>query len=248
MLGLSLHPYIFPAQPEGLLLQLPVKAVSQILLLMLNYTTRIVEVRGHEIKDHFTISPSQNYIDVPQGNSVAYEIGYNIRANGYLSYPAPTKIMPIGNQSFTIYISSAAPFAAYGYTTPLTNYSLTSNFGWRSYGSNGDYRYNVFNNHTGVDMSVVAGTQISSISNVAAADFTSGFDASEGYYVHVEPASSYRIRYMHMLEQFGTSGVTSVNQGEYIGRVGSTGNSTGPHLHIDISYDGAFYDPLAFFG
>lgn len=202
-----------------------------------------LEIRGYYINTYYNVSNGQISISVPSGSA----LGYNIRADGYLSYPAPSKVTPTSNQTFNVYISSATPFANYGYTAPFDTYSISSYFGWRSWPSDGsDYNDN-FDNHTGVDMPQSVGTEISSIGNVNAADFSSGWDTSEGWYVHVEPASSYTVRYMHMKEKFGTTGETAVSQGACIGYVGNTGNSTGAHLHIDISYNGAYYDPLAFF-
>lgn len=192
-----------------------------------------LEIRGNYINTYYNVSSGQKSISVPTGSA----LGYNIRANGYLSYPATSSIIPTSDRTFNIYISSATPFANYGYTAPFDSYTISSNFGWRSWASEGYSYYNNFDNHRGVDMPKTEGTEISSIGNVNAADFTSGWDNSEGWYVHIEPASSYTVRYMHMESKFGITGQTAVSQGECIGYVGNTGNSFGAHLHIDISYN-----------
>ena len=55
------------------------------------------------------------------------------------------------------------------------------------------------------------------------------------------------VRYLHMYEQTNFAGITSLSAGSSVGKVGTTGNSTGNHLHIDIqSSSGTYYDPEAF--
>jgi len=71
-----------------------------------------------------------------------------------------------------------------------------------------------------------------------------------GYHVTVTDNESGRtITYMHMIEKFGTTGVTSVVQGGMIGKVGNTGNSGGAHLHIQIYDRGTwtYHDPYLYF-
>ena len=54
------------------------------------------------------------------------------------------------------------------------------------------------------------------------------------------------VRYLHMYELTNFSGITSLSAGDNVGKVGTTGDSTGNHLHIDIQKSGNYYDPEAF--
>lgn len=88
--------------------------------------------------------------------------------------------------------------------------------------------------HRGIDLSAPSGTPIRS---VAAGTVTvSRFSGSAGYYVVVNHGSS-TSTYMH-LRQRGLGVGARVNAGQTIGLVGSTGNSTGPHLHFEATGSG----------
>ena len=135
------------------------------------------------------------------------------------------------------------------FSSPFTSYSSPSIMSCQNYG----YRYD--NSvpaqrefHSGIDIAKPINTPINSICDVTSSEFYNGYTASQGYYVHVDDEETgLFIRYMHMNSLFGTDQVTSVNQGACIGYVGSTGNSTGNHLHIDISVEEeTFYDPEMF--
>ena len=66
-----------------------------------------------------------------------------------------------------------------------------------------------------------------------------------GYYVNINHGDGYQSIYMHMTRYIVKAG-QYVEAGEIIGYVGSTGGSTGPHLHFGISYKGTYVDPLNF--
>lgn len=82
---------------------------------------------------------------------------------------------------------------------------------------------------------------------LAAADGTveeAGFDAEDGRYV-VLRHGSLTTKYCH-LQEVDAAGGEQVQTGDAIGRVGSTGQSTGPHLHFEVALDGAAQDPLSY--
>lgn len=64
-----------------------------------------------------------------------------------------------------------------------------------------------------------------------------------GWYVAIDHGNGIETRYAHLLEQ-GLPVGSEVKAGEVIGRVGSTGGSTGPHLHFEILVNGQFVDPM----
>ncbi len=66
-----------------------------------------------------------------------------------------------------------------------------------------------------------------------------------GIYVLIDHGDGYSSLYAHMSARYVSAG-DSVSQGQMIGRVGSTGNSTGPHLHFEIRYYGEKKDPMGF--
>ena len=104
---------------------------------------------------------------------------------------------------------------------------ITSLFGWRQHPVSG---YNRF--HTGMDMGADTGTPVvaSYSGKVSVADWLGGYGLTV---VLDHPKKSKETLYGHLSELFVKPG-ESVKQGEVIGRVGSTGVSTGPHLHFEL--------------
>ena len=72
-----------------------------------------------------------------------------------------------------------------------------------------------------------------------------GFDTGYGYYVTINHGNGYTTLYGHMCRYIVSAG-DYVTQGQTIGYVGSTGWSTGAHLHFTIYYNGATVNPLGY--
>ena len=95
-------------------------------------------------------------------------------------------------------------------------------------------------NHTGVDIANSTGTPIK-----AAASGTvtfAGYKGSYGYMVVISHGNGVQTYYGHCSQLYVSVGQT-VSQGATIAAVGSTGNSTGPHLHLEIRVNGVAYNP-----
>lgn len=93
--------------------------------------------------------------------------------------------------------------------------------------------------HTGLDFRVKSGTPV-----VAAANGTviaSGWGGAYGYRIEVDHGNGYVTAYNHLSKIEITDG--KVAAGQQIGRSGSTGNTTGPHLHFEVTKDGEFMNP-----
>ena len=112
---------------------------------------------------------------------------------------------------------------------------LTSPFGYRNHPIQGVYKM-----HYGVDLANVTGTPIwaTRSGTVSAASY----NGSAGYYVSINHGDGFSSIYMHMTHYIVKSG-QYVQQGQVIGYMGSTGGSTGPHLHFGISYNGTYVNP-----
>ncbi|MCU7379911.1 M23 family metallopeptidase [Clostridiales Family XIII bacterium ASD5510] len=99
-------------------------------------------------------------------------------------------------------------------------------------------------NHQGIDIAASAGT------NVMAADggkvSYTGYNRSRGYYVDVDHGNGRKTRYQH-LQGYTVLKGDVVKKGDLIAYVGSTGNSTGPHLHIEVLEGGQTVDPMIYF-
>lgn len=119
---------------------------------------------------------------------------------------------------------------------PIYYSAFTSSFGWRIHPIYGDSRF-----HSGVDLAAPEGTPIYATRSgvVDTADYQAG---GAGYYVQINHGDGYRSIYMHMTHYIVGYG-DYVTQGQVIGYCGSTGGSTGPHLHFGISYNGDYVNP-----
>ena len=123
--------------------------------------------------------------------------------------------------------------------TPVSGYTLTSPFGMRKHPVLGYNRM-----HNGVDMACASGTPIyaTRAGTVTTASYQAG---GAGNYVSINHGDGFASIYMHMTNYVVYAG-QKVSQGQLIGYVGSTGISTGPHLHFGISYAGTYVNPLAY--
>jgi murein DD-endopeptidase MepM/ murein hydrolase activator NlpD len=93
--------------------------------------------------------------------------------------------------------------------------------------------------HTGLDFRVKSGTPV-----VVAANGTvisSGWGGAYGYRIEVDHGNGYITSYNHLSKIEVTDG--KVTAGQEIGKSGSTGNTTGPHLHFEVTKDGEFMNP-----
>ncbi len=97
--------------------------------------------------------------------------------------------------------------------------------------------------HTGVDWAAPLGTPIYASGNGVVEKV--GWESGYGKYVRIRHANGYETAYGHMTAfARSTQAGTRVRQGQVIGYVGSTGLSTGPHVHYEILVNGRFVDPL----
>ena len=135
--------------------------------------------------------------------------------------------------------AGGAPSSNATWLTPVSGYTLTSLFGMRVHPVTG-----VNKMHNGIDMACAQGTPIyaTRAGTVTTASYQAG---GAGYYVSINHLDGFSSIYMHMTHYVVSAG-QSVAQGQLIGYVGSTGISTGPHLHFGISYAGSYVNPLAY--
>lgn len=105
------------------------------------------------------------------------------------------------------------------------------------------YRYRWGTMHYGIDLAVPYGTAIHSVANgmVTQAGWRNGY----GYMVTVDHGEGWKTIYAHASRILVKPGQV-VGPGSAIARVGSTGNSTGPHLHIGVQKNGQWINPVPF--
>ncbi|MDR2796950.1 MAG: M23 family metallopeptidase [Treponema sp.] len=115
---------------------------------------------------------------------------------------------------------------------------LTSPFGWRNDPISGVRRY-----HAALDLAAAMGTPIKAAMDGRVSSV--GISSVYGKYIIISHANGYQTMYAHMSATSVNQGAT-VSQGTKIGEVGSTGYSTGPHLHFAIYKNGRAVNPLDF--
>lgn len=147
---------------------------------------------------------------------------------------------PFGSATVSEYHYSGGEFA-----NPVEGGTISSKFGPRDTfaTSNGasSSRW-----HKSIDIAAPAGTAIKSVQGgkVTANGWVSGY----GWTIEVTHDNGYKSMYHHMQNQSSVAVGTEVKQGQTIGNVGSTGNSTGPHLDLTITKDGTPVDPASLIG
>ena len=125
---------------------------------------------------------------------------------------------------------------------PVANHPVNSNFGLRHLEGEEHARM-----HQGVDIAAPQGSRV-----LASAEGTvtaSGYDSGYGNFVEIRHPNGVRTFYGHLsgIEQGVVAGAR-IGGGQLIGRVGSTGYSTGPHLHFEVRRRGERLNPANYLG
>ena len=131
--------------------------------------------------------------------------------------------------SFDDYFVNANP------VMPVNNARITSRFGYRTHPITGKNGF-----HTGLDLAAAEGTSVSAV--YFGKVIKTGEDDSWGKYVIVEHSDGFETFYCHLSEIYAQKGAV-IRQGETVGLVGSTGMSTGPHLHFEVRINGVRVNP-----
>lgn len=126
-----------------------------------------------------------------------------------------------------------------GFASPMPSMSITSHFGFRIHPITGVPKL-----HAGIDYACTPGSPISAAMSgkVEKSTFMAG---GWGNYVKINHGDKSTL-YAHMTERMAKLGDT-VKQGQVIGTCGTTGASTGPHLHLELYVGGTQIDPLPYF-
>ncbi len=121
---------------------------------------------------------------------------------------------------------------------PLEGAALTSGFGMRNHPVLGGRRQ-----HQGIDLAAPTGTPVFATGDgvVDRADFYSSY----GLFISIAHGASMETRYAH-LSRLAVAAGDTVKKGDLIGYVGSTGRSTGPHLHYEVRVEGLAVNPIPY--
>lgn len=125
--------------------------------------------------------------------------------------------------------------------TPCSYKRVSSLFGYRDAPTEG-----ASTNHKGVDLSTGGKHGDIYASRAGVVIVNSYQHGGAGYYVMIDHGDGYRSVYMHMCKKSSVKVGQYVAAGEVIGCIGTTGASTGMHLHFGISYNGTYIDPLPY--
>lgn len=123
------------------------------------------------------------------------------------------------------------------------DFTITSHFGYRKDPFTGEITY-----HSGTDITAPESTPIlaAAAGTVTIANGIDPWGGSYGYHIKIDHGDGLETLYAHCSAICVTVG-QQVQQGEVIGYVGSTGNSTGDHLHFEVRVDGERTDAMSFF-
>ncbi|MDQ2180304.1 M23 family metallopeptidase [Marinifilum sp. D714] len=161
----------------------------------------------------------------------------NEMANSKTSTPAPKAVAIDSHKASLIEVEKRSIPS----TKPIYDkYRLSSKFGNRFHPTLYRWRF-----HGGVDMACPKGTDIHIPADGVIVK--SGWNGGYGNYIKVKHGNGYETIYGHLSKVSVKKG-QKVNKGDVIGKVGSTGRSTGPHLHYEIIKNKKRVNPERFFG
>lgn len=209
---------------------------------------------GNEITEWVTVSETILEIKVSHKTTaeMAVAYGFTPRQNEQLTLLSDPQYDTLWMTLLGGYVSGGgqiitpdSDWAGTGiFAWPLPrSFTITSNFGYRQDPFTGELTY-----HNGTDIAAPQGTPILAAADgtVTIANGTDPWGGSYGYHVKIDHGGGMETLYAHCSAIAVTVG-QQVRQGEVIGFVGSTGNSTGNHLHFEVWENGQRVDAMSCF-
>lgn len=213
-----------------------------------------VDENGKEITRTETVPETILEISITHKTpeEMARQYNFNFRQNEYLSLMSEPENKNLWAELFGGFVGGGGEimdpntdWEGIGiFQWPLPqSYTITSLFGYREDPFTGEVAY-----HGGTDIAAPGGTPILAAADgtVSIANGTDSWGGSYGYHVKIGHADSFETLYAHCSSICVTEG-QQVKQGEVIAYVGTTGSSTGNHLHFEVRQNGERMDALRFF-
>ena len=207
-------------------------------------TVTTTDEEGNEVETTETYQIPHLIDDLPQiyeriSDAMGVAVTPNHQANADNIYNLVVYGSPGGAGGFA---GSDVPFiGADGFCSPIGagwESRVTSEFGYRSDPFTGETR-----GHTGMDLAVPTGTPIRAA--LPGTVTVSQYNSSYGYYVMIDHGNGLSTLYGHNSQLLAQVGQT-VEAGDVIARSGSTGRSTGPHLHFEVRVNGERTNPRSY--
>lgn len=174
----------------------------------------------------------KGFLDIPETNSRYYFDPVTSQQVKNTEIQVGDYLYPIDEEGLV------GPGELVAYIWPTDKVDITSYFGYRWHPIFGGYRF-----HDGIDLADGYGSNIYAVSKGTV--ITTSYNSGLGYYVQIRHDDGSQTTYAH-LSSFNTSEGSRVSQGQVIGYMGSTGNSTGSHLHFEVlNANGQLVDPLS---
>lgn len=183
---------------------------------------------------HFTASPNIKPVALERGSYSVVNIAEEKRQAELASLDSQTSFLEVTEESFAIHDKNDGSVIY-----PVTTWYF-------EHGSSG-YRTSERPAHNGVDLPISSGSNIYSIADgvVIKNSYDEGGYGNHVVIRHEIGGKIVETIYAHMLEPSTLAVGEKVTSGKIIGLVGSTGRSTGPHLHFEVTVDGVRQDPAS---
>ena len=222
-------------------LQMSVQKLEVAEMEILNKVEKLSESEAQKIKNAITningsIKKQKQYFNPwagkKNGSGGTFEAAPEVD-NSVLSKKMKDVFLKIDNLTYDREVMRTVPVGK-----PVLNYHVSSTFGHRS---------DPFNQksaaHKGLDLASHRGNVVRVMADgkVTRSEWVTGY----GNLLEIDHGNGFKTKYAHLNKMYVKKG-QNVSRGAEIGEVGSTGRSTGPHLHYEVLYNGINVDPMAF--
>lgn len=204
---------------------------------------RILPIDGvlHVVKPGDTLSSIASKYETNMESIVQYAT--NGMASTSDTLPIGKEIVvPGGSKPYVAATPGGGASTAYSVERPPGALAGSGNFSWPSAGyvSQGYWR-----GHPAIDLAGWLGAPVTASDAGYVVLAGGGWNGGYGNYVIVDHGNGFTTMYAHLNSIFVKPGET-VSRGQQVGTMGNTGNSTGPHLHFEIRYNGVSYNPAGY--
>lgn len=184
----------------------------------------------NDIADEFKVKP-EDIVNYPLNNLGG---GANLLAGTKIVIPNGVKAAA----ATSVASSTSGGYAGYG-SSAAVNPAASGNFMWPTQGTLTQY-FGVY--HSGIDIAYAVGIPIMAADG-GYVSYAGWDNTGYGYEVLINHGNGFTTRYAHLSQYYVDAG-QPVARGQVIAAMGSTGNSTGPHLHFEVIYGGVPQNPL----